>query len=110
MAVSLAVNEASVTVTQAKRDRNRTVRRRRSRGLSQRELARLFGVSRPRIQQILRETGGDPLADRRLAHMTEAELERERDRLTDRIGSDLRRLMVVDDELVVRGHDRLLGL
>lgn len=97
-------------VSEAKRDRNRAVRSKRRRGLSQRELARAVGVSRWRIRQILDETGGDPLTDQRLASMSETELSRERDRLVDRIGSDLRRFMVVEEELMVRRHDRLNGI
>jgi hypothetical protein len=99
-----------VTVSAPKRSRNRTVRTKRVRGLSQRGLAQIMGLSRWRIRQILEETGGDPIRDQRLATMSETELMREQARLVDRIASDARRLMVVEEELVVRGTDRLLGL
>lgn len=97
-------------MTQAKRTRNQDVRRRRGAGYSQRALARRFNVSRWRITQILDETGGDPLRDALLARMSMTELERDRDRLVDRIGADLRRLIVVEEEMEVRRTDRLVGL
>lgn len=70
----------------------------------------MFGVSRWRIQQLLEQTGGDPLRDQMIARMSVTELERDRDRLADRIQSDLRRLMGVEEELESRRVDRINGL
>lgn len=56
--------------------------------------------------------GGDPLAQevRDLAVASQAQLERERARIEDRIRSDRRRLRLVIEELEVRNTDRLVGL
>lgn len=97
-------------VSEAKRDRNRAVRSKRRRGLSQREIARAVGLSRRRVRQLLEEAGGDPYRDAMIARMSFAELERDRDRLVDRIRSDLRRLAGVNEELESRRVDRINGL
>lgn len=84
-------------------ERNRRLRARRSsrdaagRHPSIADLSREFGISRAAIYQILDRTGGDPAAysDDYLDGATIAELERERDRLRDRIAADRRRLRLV---------------
>lgn len=94
--------------------RNSQLRERRLRHhTSQRDLAREFRVSRARIRQILADTGGDPVRLERVAALARAtadDLEWEKRRLKERIGTDLRRLMAVEDELEVRRTDELLGL
>lgn len=90
-------------------DRNRKLREMRGHGWSHRRLARQFGIHRTRVRQILLETGGDPLA-RDLAAAPVLDLERERDRLQDRIRADRRRLRSVLDELDSRRTDAILGL
>lgn len=95
----------------AKAERNRRLLDDRARGLSHRRLARKYRLSRTRVQQVLR-TVGDPLACelRDLAVAPQADLERERDRLQDRIRNDRRRLRMVLEELSSRDTDRILGL
>lgn len=94
----------------AKAKRNSDLRRVRRKGSSTRQLAARFGISQPRVVKILEETGGDPLYVERLATTTEDRLAWERDRLTDRIRTDLGRLLAIEDELDVRERDRELGL
>lgn len=90
--------------------RDSRLRRRRTEGLSTRQLAREFGISQPQVRRVLAATGGDPLRGSDLAAATVVELEGERDRLRDRIAADRRRLRVVLDELEARRTDRILGL
>lgn len=90
-------------------DRTARLRRRRAMGASTRQLGREFGITQTQVLRILAATGGDPLASG-LERLTLADLERERERLRDRIASDRRRLRVVIDELEVRRTDRILGL
>lgn len=96
-----------------KSERNAALRRKRGRGASIRMLAIAFRISTMRVRQILEATGGDPLrhvVGPGLATSTMTELERERQRLRDRIATDRRRLRAVEDEIDVRATDRLLGL
>lgn len=99
-------------MSQRATERNRRLRDRRAQGVSHRRLAREFRIHRTRVRQILLETGGDPLAHELgdLAVAQVVDLERERDRLQDRIRSDRRRLRLVTEELEVRRIDRLLDL
>lgn len=90
--------------------RNRRLRARRADGISTRSLAREFGISQPRVRQILAATGGDPLRSKDLAAATLEELLRESERLRARIACDRRRLRVVLEELDARETDRILGL
>lgn len=83
---------------------------RRARGSSLRAIADTFGISLTRVVQLLDEAGGDPLFDRRLATMSERELSRAQARLVERIATDLRRLVVVQDELETRRIDRIAGV
>lgn len=95
-------------------DRNRQLRERRQRHrVSVRRLAHEFGVSPVRVQQILEEGGGDPIRLERvedLARATRDDLRWEHQRLADRIATDLRRLLTIDDEIEIRRTDEILGL
>lgn len=91
--------------------RNAELVRCRRQGDSQRTLARRFGISQPRVAQLLAQgTGGDPLLLARLAEAGERELARYRVRLEERIARDLATLVRVEDELEVRRMDRLAGV
>ena len=87
-------------------DRSRAVRQRRTGRESIRRIAHDFGISPTRVRQILADTGGDPA----VMHGTDADLERERDRLQDRIRADRKRLRLVIEELESRETDRILGV
>ena len=82
----------------------------RRQGDSQPTLARRFGISQPRVHQLLAQSGGDPLLMVRLADAGERELARYRVRLEERIARDLATLARVEDELEVRRIDRLAGV
>lgn len=99
-------------MSRAHADRNRRLRARRAQGWSQRRLAREFRITQTRVVQILATTGGDPLATELsdLAAQNVVDLERERDRLQDRIRTDRRRLRMVLDEIDARRINGILGL
>lgn len=96
-------------MSRPKTQRNGAVLRRRGGGISQRELARRFGVSRRTIRDLL-ESSGDPLFEKFLAEASEHLLNRKRARLLERIAAARRELEAVEQELEVRRNDRLLGL
>lgn len=97
-------------MTAGKCSRNQAVRRTRRRGMSQRDLAREFGISRLRVRQLLTQGRSDPLLGQLLAKASEHELERRSARLIERIANDLRTLELVEQELEVKRTDRILGL
>lgn len=96
-------------MSRPKAARNRTLTRRRQSGMSQRGLARAFGVSRRTVRDLL-ERVGDPLFEKFLAEASVHLLERKRARLVERIDIARRELAAVEEELEVRRNDELLGL
>lgn len=100
--------------TPPKADRNQQIRERRARHrTSTTQLAREFGITQPRIVQILNETGGDPVRLERLddlARASEDDLRWEKRRLEARIGADIRRWLAIVDEFDIRETDSILGL
>jgi transposase len=96
----------------SKFSRDARLRRRRAEGLSLRQLAYRFAISREQVRRILEQTGGDPLARRPCddrARRT-AELEAERERRRRCIEFDRRRLREIDDELEARRLDVILDV
>ncbi len=89
--------------------RNARLRRRRATGHSLRRLAREFGVSATRVVQVLRETGGDPLATGDAEAMATRDLEAECVILRQRIEADRGSLREYEDILEARRTDRILG-
>jgi AraC-like DNA-binding protein len=95
----------------SKFSRDARLRRRRAEGLSLRQLAYRFAISREQVRRILEQTGGDPLGrpcDDRARRTAELEAERERRRRC--IELDRRRLREIDDELEARRLDAILDV
>ncbi|HEU4571479.1 MAG TPA: hypothetical protein VFR93_02245 [Candidatus Limnocylindrales bacterium] len=110
--MALAAASSGGLMLEPTAQRNRRLRFLRSQRWSTWRLARHFAISQVRVRQILRDTGGDPLRAEYpdLAIAPIVDLERERERLRDRIRADRRRLRVVEEELQSRMVDRIAGL
>lgn len=82
------------------------------RGMSQRAIARELGVSRTRVQQIIRaeRSGNEAMHEAFLATASVDHLRRHERALAERIRSELKLLRATRDEIASRRRDELAGI